>query len=336
MLQYSPAHTEALLANRRAFNASQRFMANQYGLDALANAELVGNASPLPRDVWGDWDRESVSLMRNLQPVFDDLSSAVGVAMNIGKLVQYFRTVSDSGVANISLDGQSEAKTDQPVYNYHGTPLPIVDSPFSYGWRQMSAALSEGEQLDSDGRDNSNRRVAEMLETIALDGSSDIVVAGAQLYGIRTHPKRNTRSTGVTLNGASGAEWVAEITAVLKLLHADNFKNISATIYMNFDDWFYASNTDFSTQYPNKTILQRIQEIAGVGSIVPADSINADEIIAVVKDRRVIRVLGGMPQSTIAKFRKDPMDPYNFITIAASAVQIKFDAEDNCGIVHSS
>jgi hypothetical protein len=311
-------------------------MAQQYGLTNMEHPDFVGNASPLPKDVWGDWDKESVALQRNLQPVFGDLSAAVGVPMNIGKLVQYFRTVSDSGVANISLDGQSEAKTDQPVYAYHGTPLPIVDSPFSYSWRQMKAALTEGEQLDSDGRDNSNRRVSEMLETIALDGSSDIVVAGNRLYGIRTHPKRNTRSTGEALNGATGVQWEAEIIAALKLLHGDNFKNISATIYMNFDDWFYAASTMYSTQYPGKTILQRIQEIPGVGSIVPADTINANEIIAVVKDRRVIRVLGGMPQSTIAKFRKDPMDPYNFITIAAAAIQIKFDAEDNCGIAHSS
>jgi hypothetical protein len=336
MLRYSPAQTAALIANRRAFNACETALANQYGLANAQHTELVGNASPLPKDVWGDWDKESVALQRNLQPVFSDLAASVSRPMPIGKLVQYFRTVSDSGVANISLDGQSDAKTDQPVYAYHGTPLPIVDSTFSYGWRQMAAAQTEGEQLDSDGRDNAVRRVSEKLESIALDGDADIVVGGAQLYGLRNHPKRNTRSTGETLNGGSGVQWEAEIVATLKLLHADNFKNISATIYMNFDDWFYATSTMYSTQYPGKSILQRIQEIAGVGSIVPADTINANEIIAVVKDRRVINVLNGMPVSTVAKFRANPMDPYNFQTMAAAALQIKYDAEDNCGIAHSS
>lgn len=336
MLRYSDAQTAMLVSNRRAFNANEAMISDRFGLANAEHTELVGNASPLPRDVWGDWDRESVALQRNLQPVFADLAAAVQVPMAIGKLVQYFRTVSDSGVANISLDGQSEAKTDQPVYDYHGTPLPIVDSTFSYGWRQMAAAQTEGEQLDSDGRDNANRRVSEKLESIALNGDASIVVGGAQLYGLRNHPKRNTRSTGETLNGATGVQWEAEIIALLKLLHDDNFKNVSATIYMNFDDWFYASSTMYSTQYPGKSILQRVQEIAGVGSIVPADSINANELIAVVKDRRTIRVLNGMPVSTVAKFRANPMDPYNFQTMAAAAVQIKYDAEDNCGLVVSS
>ncbi|MEL6754955.1 MAG: major capsid protein [Pseudomonadota bacterium] len=336
MLRYSEAQIEALVANRRAFNACETAMAQQFGLQNAVSTALIGNASPLPRDVWGDWDRESVGLQRSILAVFSDLAGSVSQPMPIGKLVQYFRTVSDSGVANISLDGQSEAKTDQPVYAYHGTPLPIIDSTFSYGWRQVAAAQTEGESLDSDGRENAVRRVAEKLETIALDGDSDIVVAGAPLYGLRNHPKRNTRTTGVTLNGATGPQIVAEFTALLKLLHTDNFKNISATIYMNFDDWFYMSNTDFSTQYPNKSILQRVMEIAGIGSIVPADRIVANELIAVVKDTRVVRVLSGMPLSTIALFRQNPMDPYNFKTMAAAALQIKFDADDNCGIAHSA
>lgn len=336
MLRFSPAQTEALVSNRRAFNACEVALASQYGLANVASAALIGNASPLPKDVWGDWDKESVALQRNILAVFADLAGSVSQPMAIGKLVQYFRTVSDSGEANISLDGQSEAKTDQPLYAYHGTPLPIIDSTFSFGWRQMAAAQTEGEALDADGRENSVRRVAEKLESIALDGDADIVVTGAPLYGLRNHPKRNTRATGVTLRSATGTEVVGEFTALLKLLHGDNFKNVSATIYVNFDDWFYWSNTDYSTQYPGKSILDRLKEIAGVGSIVAADRINANELIAVVKDRRVVRVLSGMPLSTIALFRQNPMDPYNFKTMAAAALQIKFDAEDNCGIAHSS
>lgn len=336
MLRYSPAQADALKANRLAFNTSERALMANYGLEPGKPNPLIGNASPLPKDVWGDWDKESVQLQRSILAVFSDLAAAVSVPMQLGKLMQYFRTVSDSGDVNISLDGQSEAKTDQPDYAYHGTPLPIVDSTFSYGWRQMLAAQSEGENLDSDGRDNAVRRVAEKLELIALDGDANIVVGSDVLYGIRNHPKRNTRATGVTLNGASGAQWLTEITAILALLHADNFKIGNFTFYMNFTDYFYASNTDYSTAYPNKSILDRVKEVMGVGAIVPAQQVNANEIIAVMKDRRVVRVLNGMPVSTVAKFRANPMDPYNFQTLAAAAVQVRFDADDNCGIAHSS
>lgn len=331
MLRFTPDQQAVILANRRAFNERQTALANAH------SGAIIGNASPIPRDVWGEWDREAVEIQREVLAVFDNLSSAVARPMPIGKLVHYFQRVSDSGSVNVSMDGRSKARTDQPVIDYKGTPLPIIDSTFSYGWRQMAAAATEGFQLDSTGRMNAMYKVAEKLELLALDGDSSIVVGGDALYGIRNHPKRETRSTtsGISLNGATGAEWVTEITATLKLLHDNNFR-VPVTVYVNWDDWFYASNTDFSTQYPNKTIAQRIREIEGVGEVVPASKVNADEIIAVVKNRRVVQVLSAMPMSTRAQFRANPEDDYNFVTMAAAAIEVKYDYTDQCGIAHSS
>lgn len=328
MLRFTPEQQAFILANRRQFNARQNAIAEMHG------ATAIGNALPLPKDVWGEWDRDGIAVQRSTLAVFNDLAASVATPMPIGKLVHHFQTISDSGEANISLDGRSKGRTDQPVFAYHGTPLPIVDSPFSYGWRQVAAASTEGFQLDSAGRDNSNRTVAEKLESLVLDGDSSIVVGGATLYGLRTQPKRNTRSTSNTLNGATGAEWLEDITATLKLLHADNYK-VPATIYVNWDDWFYATSTEFTTGYP-KTIAQRVLELGGVKEIIPADSIAADEIIAAVKDRRVLQVLNGMPMTTRAQFRANPEDDYDFVTMAAAALEIKFDAEDNCGVAHST
>lgn len=328
MLRFTPEQQAFVLANRRQFNAHQVALANAHG------QTIIGNALPLPRDVWGQWDREGIEVQRTTLAVFNDLAASVSTPMPIGKLVHHFQTISDSSTVNISLDGRSKARTDQPVYDYHGTPLPITDSTFSYGWRQVEAARSEGFQLDSAGRMNSMRRVAEKMESLALDGDASIVVGGATLYGLRTQPNRNTRSTGVTLNGATGAEWLAEITATLKLLHADNFKT-PATLYVNWDDWFYATSTEFTTGYP-KTIAQRVLELGGLREIIPADSIAADEIIAIIKDRRVVQVLNGMPMTTRAQFRANPEDEYNFVVMAAASLETKFDAEGNCGIAHST
>lgn len=334
MLRFTQAQQQFVLSNRRAFNARQAEIAQAHdiGDDGLA---IVGNALPLPRDVWGEWDRDGIEVQRDVLAVFNDLATSVSVPMPIGKLVHHFQTISDSGDVNVSLDGRSKARTDKPVFDYHGTPLPIIDSPYGFGWREVAAAQTEGINLDPAARNNANRRVAEQLETNTLDGNASIVVGGTPLYGFRNHPQRNTRATGVVLNGANGPQWVAEITATLQLLHNDNFR-VGATLYMNWDDWFYASNTDYSTQYPNKTILQRVMEIAGVDMIVPASKVNANEIIAVVKRREVVQVLNGMPMTTRAQFRANPEDDYNFVAMVAASVEIKFDAANQCGIAHSS
>lgn len=330
MLRFTEAQQAFILANRRQFNERQRAMAELHGSSAM----LIGNAQTLPKDVWGEWDREAVEIQREILVVFNDLAAAVSQPMPIGKLVHYFQTVSDSGNVNVSLDGRSKGRTDQPVIDYFGTPLPIVDSPFSYGWRQVAAAQTEGFQLDSAGRANSMYKVAEKLEDIALNGDTSIVVGTSPLYGLRNHPRRNTRTTGVTLNGATGDQWLTEIRGLLRELHDANFK-VPATIYLNWDDWFYASNTDFKAN-GDKTIAQRVREIEGVREVIPADKVPVNEMLAVVKNRRVLQVLNGMPMTSRAQFRANPEDDYNFVTMAAASLEIKFDATLQCGVAHSA
>ena len=110
MLRFTDEQQAFVLANRRQFNASQIAMAENHG------QTLIGNALPLPKDVWGLWDREAVEVQRTTLRVFNDLSSSVSMPMPIGKLVHHFQTVSDSGSVNVSLDGRSKGRTDQPVF----------------------------------------------------------------------------------------------------------------------------------------------------------------------------------------------------------------------------
>ena len=330
MLKFTPEQQQAVVGNWKQFGQSQTALANALG----GSGALMGNASTLPRDVWQRFETEAVELQRPILAVFNDLALTLTTPIDIGVTVNNFMTVSDSGEVNVSLDGRSDAKGDQAQFEYHGTPVPIIDTAFTFGWRQMKAAESKGFQLDAASRNNATRRVAEKLETIALVGDSKIKVGGNQLYGITNHPKRATRTTGQTLNGATGVQWLADVTALVKLLHAKNFF-VSPTLYLNYNDWFYATSTDFSTQYPNKTILQRLMEI-GIQAVVPSSSVVAGDMIAVVKSKEVVQVLSAMPPSTIAKFRANPMDDYQFTRMAAAAIEIRFDADDNCGIAHSS
>lgn len=333
MLRFTKEQQSVILANRREFNIRQNAMAAT--LLASGGAGIIGNAATLPKDVWGEWDKEAIEIQREELAVFNNLAASVSKPMPIGKLVHYFMQASDSGTTNISMDGRSKARSDQQTYDYVGTPLPIIDSTFSYGWRQVEAARSEGMQLDSVGRNNANFRVSKKLESLVLDGDSTIVVGGSTLYGLRTHPKRATRSTGQTLASCTGAQWLAEVAATIKLLNAKNFWT-PVTLYVNIGDWKYATQTDYSTSYPNKTIAMRIREMEDVAEIVPASNVTANQIIAVVKNSRVLQVLNGMPQITRAQFRANPEDDYSFVTMAAAALEIKYDKADQCGVAVSS
>lgn len=329
MLPFTNTQMQMVKGQYDAFNNSMERMGEYH-----RGEFILGNALTVPKDAWGQWATMGIEVARDELAVFNSLSGvARGVDMAI--LVDYFQTISDSSEdVNVSIDGRGKAKTDQPVIDYHGTPLPIFDANCEFGWRQMLTMQRAGGNLQSAAMNNKVRHVSEKLEDMCINGLN-IDVGGAKVYGLLNHPQRNTRSTGVTLNGATGTEWLAEINATLKLLHNDNFRQ-SITLYLNWDDYFYASNTDFSTQYPNKTILQRVMEVAGIEAIVPASRIPADTIIGLVRRSSVVEMLNGMPIVNRPKNRLNPEDDYVFQTLAAQAIQLKFDAEGQMGLAVST
>lgn len=347
MLKFTPQQQQLIINSRRHWDMEQEHMAlragykvNKVGGAILAansgdgnvlglNQGIIGNASTLPKDVWGAWDRSFVEVQRDVLAVFNDLAGTVSQTVPLGKIVHFFQMLSDSGDINISLDGRSKAKVDQPVHSYEGTPVPIIDSELEYGWRQMLSAQTEGYSLDSDGIMNHQRKIAEKLEDLAINGDSTINVGGATIYGLRTAPYRATGTHGYTLNGASGANWLSVIKAVVAAIMAKNFR-APVTIYLNYDDWFYASTNDYTASYP-KTILARLMEIPNVKAIIPASKVPVNEVLAIVKRSDVVKVLNGMPPTTRPKSRQNPEDNYIFTVMAAASVQYKHDAEGQAG-----
>lgn len=317
MLKFTANQQAQIIGERRDWEVNQKQMAEQYG-----EKRMQGNALVLPQYVWKTWDREAVEIQRSVLAVFNDLAS-ISMPMNIGKTLHEFQTVSDSGEVNISLDGRGKAKTDQPEINYYGTPLPIIDTSFSFGWRQMAAAATEGYSLDSAARMNANRRIAEKLEDLVLNGDTKINVGGNTIYGLRTAPNRVTGTHGLDLNGATGAQWVTVFKSVIAALQAKNYYT-PVTFYLNYSDWFYMSVTDYAANYP-KTILSRIMEIPGVAAIIPSSSVPVNEVLAVCKRSDVYQILSGMPITTRAITRLRPEDDYAFSVIAAAAPEWKFD-----------
>lgn len=323
MLKFSKEQEALILNERRAYDMAHKQMA--------ANGVFMGNAATVPKDVWGEWDREGIEIQRDVLAVFNDLSS-LSRSLPIGKQVHFYQTISDSSEVNISMDGRGKAKTDQPLVNYVGTPIPIIDSSFSFGWRQMAAMQSEGQSLDPAARNNAMRKVAEKLEDMVLNGDAKIDVGGAKLYGLRTLPTRNTGTTALDLNGTSGANWVTVFKSAIEKLQADNYYT-PVTFYLNYADWFYASVNDYAANYP-KTILTRLMEIPGVAAIIPASKVPVNEVLGVCKRSDVVQILSEMPMTVRPLTRLRPEDDYVFNVMAAAAPEFKADYNGQCGIVH--
>lgn len=329
ILTFNKEQEAAVIGKRRAHNARQERLAKD------SEGEMIGNAYTIPRDAWATYDNDLITLQRAQLGVFNDLAS-LQRNVPIGKVLHYFSKVTDSGEVNSSIDGRSRAKADAPVIDYEGTPVPIYDTTFTFGWRDVEAARQDGgwQYLDAATRDNGNRRIVEKMEDLIVNGDSKYNVAGSQIFGLRTAPSRNTGLFGnFDLVTATGAQWVSALTKVLLGLQASNYYG-GATIYLNYGDWFAASVSDYVTAAPQNTILARLMSIPGIVAIVPSTSIPANEILAVVKERRVLEILTAMPVTTMPIERKNFTDEYSFQIMTAVAPQFKRDAANKSGVAH--
>lgn len=325
MLKFTPEQEAAVNAARSSFNANQ---------EALApTIQLVGNAAPVPLEAWRRVDTRASMIQRNVLAVFNTLAANT-TPLALGDLVNYFPQIGDTGSVNVSMDGRNKAGTDQANVKYVGTPVPIIDSVASFGWRQMEVVRKSGMGLDTETIAIHQRKVAEKMEDMAINGLSSIVVGGSTIYGLRTFPDRSTDTHGLTLASATGAQWVTAIGKATAKLIADNSFG-RCTVFVNYGDWAYASRTDYATNYP-KTILERLLEMGEVERIVPASGIPANEIVAVnnLGSGEWGSVLSAMPMVTRPRTRMNAEDDYVFAVMAAVAPQFRSDANGQSHIAH--
>lgn len=325
MLKFTPEQELAVNAAREAFNATQ---------EAMGADHLVGNSAPVPLEAWRRIDGRGARIQRDVLSVFNRLAAANSTPAGLGDIVSYYPQISDSGEVNVSLDGRSEAREDQAVVKYAGTPIPVLDSYARFGWRQMEVMRKTPNMLDTETIANHQRKVAEKMEDMVLNGLSSVVVGGSTIYGLRNFPQRTSGTHGFTLTTATGAQWLTAISAVVNGLVGDNaFGRI--TIFLNYGDWTAASLNEFAAGYP-KTILQRLREIEQIADIVPASKVPTGDIIAIagLETGDWGSILSAMPMVTRPKVRVNAEDDYVLGVMAVVAPQFRADYNDRSQIAH--
>jgi hypothetical protein len=327
MLRFSPEQELAVNQVRERFNSVETAYA------ATPDVGLIGNASPIPLDAWRRVDTRARDIQRDVLVIFNRLANASQTPVSIADLVSFYPQISDSGEVQVTMDGRHPIKADAANLKYAGTPVPVFTSHAQWGWRQMETIRKGGGMIDTKTIGNNQRKVAEKLEDMALNGLG-IVHAGMTIYGLRNFPQRNTATHGLTLSAATGAQWVTAFKSMVDQLVGDNAFG-KVTVFMNWSDHVYASFTEFAAGYP-KTILQRLQEISQIAEIVPASKVPANELIGIADlgSGNWGSVLNAMPMVTRPKNRANPEDDYVFGVMAAAATQFESDYDGRSSIAH--
>ncbi len=249
----------------------------------------VVNATSLRKEEWIMLDQVVLRAARYRLRAWADLAAAnsFGGFNGMSKLILEHETMTDPGIAIVDMDGLTEGRTDSPLFQLQGVPLPITHSDFWYSARRLAVSRNSGTPLDTTMGEAAGRRVAESVEKTLIGVNTGVTYGGnstqvggygraSTVYGYLNFPSRLTftgayRPTG---NGRSGSGWVPgdtlkDVLAMRDQLYLNKFTGPFMLYHSN--DWDqYLDNDYFITSsagnipISTNTLRERLKSIEGI------------------------------------------------------------------------
>lgn len=283
---------------------------------------------------WLDIDRSVLEAYFATTQAVEDLRSA-GLTHplgSVGKTISLYDKESDMTPASVNMSGITLGEEDRAAYNTASVPVPVFLKPFRLNWRHLAASRSEGEALDTANSRLAGRKVAEAEENVLINGSTEINVEGAVIYGYRTHPDRNLVDMGVDWSTATGAQIVGDVMEAVQSLRTD-FRRGPYKLYIPLA---YATRMDADYNpgtSDTRTIRERILAIEGVASITVLDHLAAPDVLLVQLDKQTVDWAVGQTISTINWQEMGGLQNH-FYTLSVGTPRVKSDYDGRSGIVH--
>ena len=315
---------------------------------------MTTNATTLRKDEWIALDAAVLRSSRQRLSAWNDLAAASTYRLDgMSKEILEHETMNDPGEAIVDMDGISEGRSDAPLFQLEGLPLPVTHSSFFYSQRKLNISRNTGASLSTLSAEAAGRRIAETIEktTIGvqaglLHGTTANYSRASQVYGYKTHPSRNTKTSMTTPTGANGATTVKEVLDMRELLYGDGFfgpyvlyHSTDWDVYMDQD--YYAMTTSGAVA-PTRTLRQRLQQTDDIVSVRRLDYMTPTlisgtfhMILVSLGNPQVARAVIGMPLRVIQWPTKGGLQ-LNFKAMTIMAPQIRADYAGNSGICYGT
>jgi hypothetical protein len=312
-----------------------KFVGNFYNCNGVEKP--IANAL-LRKDEWKQYDEALLKAAQQRLGGLADLYNA-GLVYNInnglGTTVLEYEDIEDIQGAQMNMDAVTQGQNDRPEFNMNYLPLPIIHADFQINIRVLEASRTRGQSLDTTTAELKTFKIMEYLESLLFVGTGGITYGGGTIYGYMNHPSRNT--------GSLTGNWDDEsaVTGANVIEDVRNMKQASIDDY-HYGPWHLYIPTNFETRMDDdyqsgysKTIRNRILEIDGIQSVKVIDKLTADNVLLVQMTPDVIRIVNGLPLTTVEWNTSGGMiSHYKIMTIQIP--QVRVDANSRTGIVHFS
>lgn len=300
-------------------------------------SQPVTNAT-LRRDEWKHLDEAVLRIAETRLNGVQDLIEK-GLVYNLGNglgsTVLETHDISDALEADLTMDGITRAKNDRVNYTTNYLPLPVIHADYEINTRALNASRNLGNPLDTSMAERATRKVSEKLEDM-LYTATTYEFGGGIIYSYLNHPDRNqvSLSTGWDDSAKSARDIVDEVLSLKQTsINAKHYGPWMLYIPTAYETVLDEDYEDTGTTSTNRTIRERILQIAGITGIKVVDTLTADNVILVQMTSDVVRLVRGMPITNVEWTQEGGMI-YKYKVMTIQVPQVRSDQEGNSGVVH--
>lgn len=312
-----------------------RTVKNSKGESVRKNFEVQNSGfSDFTKDDWTLIDRESLRVAKPEMLIASDIERS-GLTRPIqnwmGKSVFQYQRMTDITPATISMDGRRRGLADNPVHDMDSTPLPLIHKDLDFSARQVLISRNGGDGIDMDSLSEAGVRCYELLEMLTLGTTTFNKFSGGRIWGLKNFPNRIVYPTMTAPTTSNQAVTVAEVNH-MRQLALTQFQRGPFVLYYALP-WDEFMMGDYNL-YLGRTLLQRLEQIVGVGNVRLADFMHTGlSMLMVQQNVKTVRMLSGGELITVQWQSGDGMS-YHLKTILTKVPQVRCDSNGNSGIVH--
>lgn len=303
--------------------------------------QMAVNDARIPADVWRDFDRQAVQIMRADEGmvIYNDLMP-LARNVDIGKIVSEYRQYSDAALeVRSSIDGQHAKPVNNTGFQYDGSLVLVHSTQVGRQWRELAGMRSEGYDQLLDDQAAAIRFVNKRMVDDAVNGTPDLSYKGYGSLGIKSNP--NTIALTMTVDLTSPtltyAQAYTQLIAIMEAMKGPSNNAVGNVTLYNSSDVFWNLQRIANPGTSNtETIMQALMRVPGLAGLKQSDELTGNEVLAIILSSEYIRPIIGMPVTTTPIPRVTPMDDWHVLVWSASGLQVKVDARGRSGVLYAT
>lgn len=298
-------------------------------LESGMDPEVLRTNAVLNYDEWKQIDDAVIMEARTRLAITTDLMSRglVHRLRNIGVMMSQYSRTNAKERARVSMSVETNADRQRIEYDQIQVPIPIISDEFRFDLRQLLAGRNQGEAIDTANARESSIVVSEEIERMVVSGASNIVVGGSTIYGLLTHPNRNTISTSV--DWGTPANIYDSVVAMISALVGDR-KYGPYVLYVSDTQYLQMLAKEGVERFSN--VLERVRVIPGIQDVKPTFALPDGTAVLVELSALNIDMAIAQEPATVQWEERGGM-VVNFMVYAVMAPRVKATYGLRSGIV---